>query len=59
MTKHYFEVRYGPGCGSNTKEKLSSLWALLILVNTLNLRKIQIMGDSKVDIKWVNSKLQV
>jgi len=32
---------------------------MLLLVKKLNLRKIQIMGDSKVAIEWVNDKVQL
>jgi ribonuclease HI len=47
---HFFKVRYAPGRGSNMKTKFTIIRALPFMVKMLNLRKIQVMGDSKVVI---------
>jgi hypothetical protein len=36
------------------KAKLLALWALLFVVDNLSLRKVQIMGDTKTTVDWVN-----
>lgn len=53
---HLYNIRYAPGRGSNTKAELSALWALLFMVNSLNLRKVQIPGYSYVVVEWVIGK---
>jgi ribonuclease HI len=42
--------------GTNTKAELMGAWATLYLANLLSLHKIQILGDSKVIIDWLNYK---
>jgi len=56
---HYYKIKYEPGIGSNMKAELSALWALLSMVDTLNLRKLQILGDSKTTIDWVKGLVQI
>jgi len=46
----FFKICFSPGRGTNMKVELSAMWALFFLVSTLNLRKVQILGDSKVAI---------
>jgi hypothetical protein len=41
------------------KAELSSLWALLFMVDTLNLRKLQILGDLKTTIDWVIGHINI
>jgi ribonuclease HI len=43
-------------CGedTNTKVELLGVWATLLLANHLSSHKIQILGDSKVIIDWLN-----
>jgi ribonuclease HI len=41
------------------KVELTALWAFLFLVNSLNLRKVQIFGDSQVVVEWVKGKVQI
>ena len=42
------------GQASNNKSELSALWATLRVAQNSQLQEIQIFGDSKVVIDWVN-----
>jgi ribonuclease HI len=44
------------GAGTNTKAELMGLWASLTLASQWAIKKIQILGDSKVIIDWINQK---
>jgi ribonuclease HI len=44
------------GKGTNTKAELLGAWATLFLADHLNIHKIQILGDSKIIIDWLNHK---
>jgi ribonuclease HI len=44
------------GIGTNTKAELMGVWATLILAKQWNIQKIQILGDSKVVIDWLNHR---
>jgi ribonuclease HI len=44
------------GEGSNTKEELLGAWATLTLSKLLDLQFIQVLGDSKVVIDWLEQK---
>jgi ribonuclease HI len=44
------------GEGTNTKAELMGVWATLTLANHWNIQKLQLMGDSKVVIDWLNHK---
>ena len=47
--KHYYEIHYFPGMGTNMKDEFSTLWALMFLVNSKrDKKKLQIMGNLKV-----------
>jgi ribonuclease HI len=54
---HKWYMNCGPG--SNSKAKLMGAWATLFLSNLLVLPKIQILGDSKVIIDWLNEKSEL
>jgi ribonuclease HI len=56
---HHFEVCYTPGRGSNMKAELTAIWALVFLTISLNLRKLQIFGDSQVVVDWINGKTHI
>jgi ribonuclease HI len=47
------------GSGTNSKAELMGAWATLFLANLLSLPKIQILGDSKVIIEWLNDKSEL
>jgi ribonuclease HI len=44
------------GVGTNTKAELMGVWATLFIANYLSIHKLQILGDSKVIIDWLNNK---
>jgi ribonuclease HI len=44
------------GRGSNTKAELLGLWATLLIASYWSLDHIQVFGDSKVIIDWINGK---
>jgi ribonuclease HI len=44
------------GKGTNTKAELMGAWSTLYLANLLSIQKIQIPGDSKIIIDWLNHK---
>jgi ribonuclease HI len=41
---------------TNTKAELMGTWATLFIANYLSIYKLQILGDSKVIINWLNNK---
>jgi ribonuclease HI len=47
------------GIRTNTKAELMGAWATLFIANFLSLHKIQILGDSKVIIDWLNDKSEL
>jgi ribonuclease HI len=57
--ENYFKVIYAPGSGSNMKAEFSTVWTLLFMLKFLKLRKVQVMGDSKVEIDWENERIQL
>jgi hypothetical protein len=44
------------GAGTNTKAELMGVWATLTMATLWSIQKIQILGDSKVIIDWINQK---
>jgi ribonuclease HI len=44
------------GAGSNTKAELLGVWATLLLATRHNILELQVMGDSKIIIDWLNNK---
>jgi ribonuclease HI len=44
------------GAGTNTKAELMGAWASLTIARLLEIQHLQVMGDSKVIIDWLNSK---
>lgn len=41
------------------KAEFSAMWTLLYYANMLDLRKMQVFGDSKVVIDWANRRVQI
>lgn len=41
------------------RAELFSLWAFLFVVDTLRLQKVQLLGDSKTTVDWINGKLLI
>ena len=38
------------------KSEILSLWGLLLLLSYFSIKKLMVVGDSKVTIDWINSK---
>jgi len=53
---HYIYIRYAPSGGSNNKAKLVALCNLLKKTKQKDIRKLQVMGDSKLVIDWAKGK---
>jgi ribonuclease HI len=47
------------GAGSNTKAELMGLWATLTLATFWSINQLQILGDSRVIIDWINHKCKL
>jgi ribonuclease HI len=45
---------FNGGPDTNTKAELLGAWASLIITKSLNIQYIQVLGDSKVIIDWLN-----
>jgi ribonuclease HI len=44
------------GEGTNTRAKLLGVWETLTLATHLSIHELQVLGDSKVVIEWMNEK---
>jgi ribonuclease HI len=57
----HYRWTFNCGPGSNTRAELLGVWATLHLETRLNIEVLQIFGDSRIIIDWLNSrgKLQV
>lgn len=57
----YYTWTFNCGQGTNTRVALLGVWATLNLAARINLEALQIFGDSKIIIDWLNcrEKLQV
>ena len=49
---HHLQFALGVGYGSNTKDELLGLWALMFSSQMMGIPLTQIYGDSKVIINW-------
>jgi ribonuclease HI len=47
---------FNGGSGTNTKAELLGAWDTLTIAKLLDIHYIQVMGDSKVIIEWLNHK---
>jgi ribonuclease HI len=47
---------FNSGSGTNTKAELVGVWASLFMANLLDICQLQLMGDSKVVIDWMQRK---
>lgn len=50
-------IQYSPGFGIKTEEEFMALWTLFYVTNFKNICKLQIMGDSKLVIDWLDRKV--
>ena len=51
-----YHFKVGLGKGTNNRAELLSLWSLLWIARTLHISELEILGDSKLIIDWVNGK---
>jgi ribonuclease HI len=49
-----FRWYFNGGSGTNTKAELLGAWASLTITKLLDIQYIQVLGDSKVIIEWLN-----
>lgn len=56
---HYVHIRYASGGGANNRVEFVSLWTLLEVAKRKDLRKLQVLGDSKLVIDWAQGKVNV
>jgi ribonuclease HI len=47
------------GLGSNTRAELLGAWATLTLATRLDIAQLQVLGDSKIVIDWINNKCKL
>jgi ribonuclease HI len=53
-TEYRWMLNCGPG--TNTRAEFLGVWALLTLASRLHLQDLQVFGDSKIVIDWLNHK---
>jgi hypothetical protein len=56
---HYIYIRYAPGGGTNNRVELIALWTLLETTKQKDIRKLHVLGDSKLAIDWAQGKLSI
>jgi ribonuclease HI len=58
-TKFRWTLNYGSG--TNNRAKMLGVWALLALASQLHIQDLQVFGDSRIVIEWLNQrgKLQI
>jgi ribonuclease HI len=55
--KHYLHIIYAPGIGTNNRAEFIALWTLLETAIKKDVKKLQIMGHSKLVIDWARQKI--
>ena len=55
-TKKKMLAKYATGQATNNMSEISALWETLKVVSSNQIQDIQIFGDSKVVVDWVNGK---
>ena len=59
LEKLKVQVRYAPGHCTNNKAKLVALHAILELAVNINVTILQVFGETKMVVDWVNNKIQI
>ena len=54
--KYVYKWTYNCGPGTNTREELLGVWDTLSLAVRLNIDGLQVYGDSKIVIDWLNNR---
>ena len=57
--KHKVQENFSPGHCTNNKEELAALHTVLNLAININISQLQVFGDSKMVIDWVNRNIQI
>jgi hypothetical protein len=52
----YYKWTFNCGPGTNTRAELLGVWATLNLAARFNIEALQIFGDSKIIIDWLNRR---
>jgi ribonuclease HI len=52
--QHVYKAYFAGGKGNNMKVEIMGLWGLLHLAQRLSIKKLMVVGDSKVTIDWIN-----
>jgi hypothetical protein len=52
----HYRWTFNCGPGTNTRAELLGIWATLHLASRLNIKALQIFGDSRIVIDWLNNK---
>ena len=55
-SKRKMLVKYAMGQATNNRVELATLWETLKLAHNNQIQDIQIFGDSKVVVDWVNGR---
>ena len=55
-SKRRMLVKYAMGKATNNRAELAALWATLKMAHNNQIQDIQIFGDSKVVVDWVNGR---
>ena len=57
--KHKVQAKFAPGHCTNNKAELTALHTVLNLAININISQLQVFGDSKMVIDWVNRNIQI
>jgi len=56
---HYIHICYVLGSSTNNRVEFISLWTLLEATIKKDVKKMQVLGDSKLVIEWAKQKIKV
>lgn len=56
---HYVHIQYAPGAGTNNRAEFIALWTLSEAAVKKDIKKLQVLGDSKLVIEWAKQKVNV
>jgi ribonuclease HI len=55
-SSHSIKALFVGGSGNNMKAELMGLWGILLITTQWSIKKLMVVGDSKVTIDWINDK---